>query len=272
MDLGFRRERTSHVSRDRWLVSYADFVTLLFAFFVVLYASAQVDRQRALQVSDAIRSGFQQLGVFQDKKADAAGNPRACDSRRSIAAAERPSLEYGNNSKVELATVNNELQEVLATQIARNEASLLLKSNELVVSLREIGFFDSGSAKMKAGTEKVFAQVAEILRAHSCTLRVEGHTDNVPIHTSQFASNWELSTARASSIVQSLVNTYGIPPELLSAAGYAEFHPASDNSTDQGRALNRRVDLVILSSKPRPALTNRLASLPSSNNASLANR
>lgn len=265
MDLGFRRVRTSHLSHDRWLVSYADFVTLLFAFFVVLYASAQVDRQRAIEVSNAIRSGFQQLGVFEGKSSDATENAPSYKAPRNSGAGEPQSdLKHTNNSNAEeLAELSNELQQALAPQIERKEAALHLDSDELVVSLREIGFFDSGSATMKAGTEKAFAQVADILRVHACTLRVEGHTDNVPIHTTQFASNWELSTARASGLVQSLVNTYGINPELLSAAGYAEFHPASDNSTDQGRALNRRVDLVILNCKPRTQSSEHLASLAS---------
>jgi chemotaxis protein MotB len=243
-----RRRRTDQVSHERWLVSYADFVTLLFAFFVVLYASAQVDRQRALDLSDAIRSGFQQLGVFQGNKPEATGpQPVRGEGRAELTlpqAAEEARL--ATDKAADFAQLRAELQHALAPQIARHEVDVHMGPDGLIVTLREVGFFDSGSAAMKLGAEKAFAQVADILHSHSCALRIEGHTDNVPIHTSQFASNWELSTARATGLVKSLVDDHGISPALLSAAGYAEFHPASTNDTTEGRTLNRRVDLVIL--------------------------
>jgi len=260
--MSIRRRQSAHVSHERWLVSYADFVTLLFAFFVVLYASAQVDRQRALQLSDAIRSGFQQLGVFQGDRADQQGVRPVAWSGGDTQAVDLAALKNlsshpgpGGNSTEDFAGIRSELERALAAQIQRNEVVLHMEPDGLVVTLREIGFFDSGSATIKPGAEGAFARVAGILRAHACALRIEGHTDNVPIHTAQFASNWELSTARATELVKSLVDNYGISPALLSAAGYAEFHPASANTTTQGRALNRRVDLVILKAQPARPLT-----------------
>ncbi len=256
MELNLRRGRAAHVSHERWLVSYADFVTLLFAFFVVLYASAQVDRQRAVQLSDAIKSGFRQLGVFQGDQPRAtefrAGGPSASAvNEMDPARLQNLSNETAPSGKAaDFSAIRNELEQALAAQIERKEATLHMGPDGLVVTLREVGFFDSGSATIKPGAEKAFARIAAILRAHSCALRIEGHTDNVPIHTPQFASNWELSTARATGLVRSLVDDYGISPALLSAAGYAEFHPASANDTSQGRALNRRVDLVIVNSSP----------------------
>jgi chemotaxis protein MotB len=119
-----------------------------------------------------------------------------------------------------------------------------------------MGFFDSGSASIKPGAENAFGRVARILREHDCSVKIEGHTDNIPIHTSQFASNWELSTARATGLVKSLIEQYDISADRLSAAGYAEFHPVSSNDSVKGRQLNRRVDVVILragrSSRPPP--------------------
>jgi chemotaxis protein MotB len=239
-----RRGQTAQVSHERWLVSYADFVTLLFAFFVVLYASAQVDRQRALQLSDAIRSGFQQLGVFQGSKPESKGTQPVRVEQFSMQPADDARREA--HKAADFAQLRRELERALAPQIARNEVKLHMGPDGLIVTLREVGFFDSGSAAIKPGAQKAFGQVAAILRSHSCGLRIEGHTDTVPIHTAQFASNWELSTARATGLVKTLVDEYGISPEMLAAAGYAEFHPASANDTSQGRALNRRVDLVIL--------------------------
>jgi chemotaxis protein MotB len=128
-----------------------------------------------------------------------------------------------------------------------------MESEGLVVSLREIGFFASGSATLKPGSEASIARIAAILRDRRVSMRVEGHTDDVPIHTSQFTSNWELSTARATEMIKLLIARYGFLPGRLSAAGYGEFHPLASNHSAEGRRQNRRLDLVILAdSSPRP--------------------
>jgi chemotaxis protein MotB len=116
----------------------------------------------------------------------------------------------------------------------------------LVLSLREAGFFDTGSALLRPDAVPAFDAMANVLNEQPHFFRIEGHTDNVPIHNERFASNWELSTARATEIVRLLVTKYGFQPETLSAAGYAEFHPATDNATEDGRRTNRRVDVVVL--------------------------
>jgi len=257
-----RHRPDDHVSHERWLVSYADFVTLLFAFFVVLYASAQIDKQRAARLSDAIDSAFQQLGIFERDP----HKPGEVDPKISLPSAVNGGQDLsrcapsgqekmGAGQKQDnFNAIRSELENALSAEIARNEVALHMEADGLVVSLREAGFFDSGSATIKPGAQAAFARVANILREHSCAVRIEGHTDNVPIHTAQFASNWELSTARATSLVKALIVQYDVPSERLSAAGYAEFHPAADNDTAKGRQLNRRVDVVILTS-PRQRLT-----------------
>ncbi len=246
------QQRSEPVNHDRWLVSYADFVTLLFAFFVVLYATAQVDRQRALRLSDAIRSGFQELGVFQN------GNRQAGSAAADIALAKIGAPQQSLPAtavddavrKEQFNAIRNELESALAGEIKRNDVALHMEADGLVVSLHEMGFFDSGSATIKAGAQGAFGRVAHILREHSCLVRIEGHTDNVPIHTSQFASNWELSTARSTGLVKLLIEQYDLSADRLSAAGYAEFHPVSGNDNAKGRQLNRRVDVVILRAGP----------------------
>jgi chemotaxis protein MotB len=120
----------------------------------------------------------------------------------------------------------------------------------LVVSLREIGFYESGSSALRPSSRDAIDRLAAILESRTESLRIEGHTDNVPIHTSHFASNWELSTARASDLIKELVDRYHFDPQRLSAAGYAEFHPVAPNDTAEGRAHNRRVDIVILNPPP----------------------
>jgi chemotaxis protein MotB len=239
-----RRRWTERVSHERWLVSYADFVTLLFAFFVVLYASAEVDQRRAGRLSVAIESAFQQLGVFQADGHKAGKMPHKIPlSGNRTPGGESPVKE-------DISAVQGELENALANEIKRNEAALHLEPDGLVVSLREAGFFDSGSAIMKAQGEDAFRRVAQVLQEHPYGLRIEGHTDTVPIHTAHFASNWELSTARATEIVKILIEQHGIAADRLSAAGYAEFHPVASNDTSKGRQLNRRVDIVILTVPP----------------------
>jgi len=246
------RRRSDHVSHDRWLVSYADFVTLLFAFFVVMYASAQMDQRKAGRLSVAIESAFQQLGIFQ---ADG-HKPGPIPHKIPLSGNRTPGGDA--TQKQDLTAVQGELENALAAEIKRNEVALHLEPDGLVISLREAGFFDSGSAAMKAQAEDAFNRVAQILQEHPYGIRIEGHTDTVPIHTAQFASNWELSTARATELVKILIEQHGVAAERLSAAGYAEFHPVASNSTSKGRQLNRRVDVVILT----VPLPNRLAAEP----------
>jgi chemotaxis protein MotB len=254
-----RRRPAAHISHERWLVSYADFVTLLFAFFVVLYASAQIDKKKALGLSSAIELAFEQLGAFQRDlpkpgtgtagvAANTAGlnlDSAAARNLSRVAVASMGSQE-GFHQKEDLDAIRMELEQALAQQIKRNEVALRLQDDGLVVSLREAGFFDSGSATLKPGGEEAFARVANILQEHSCAVRIEGHTDTVPIHTAQFASNWELSTTRATELVKALIENHGLAPDRLSAAGYAEYHPVASNGSEKGRQMNRRVDVVIL--------------------------
>ena len=260
-----RRRPAPHISHERWLVSYADFVTLLFAFFVVLYASAQVDKKKALVLSGAIETAFEQLGAFQSQALKPGQVPprivdiAAAASEDATAdlnppAPSSPGLQQ-NQKAEDFNALRSELEKALATEISRNEVALRMTPDGLVVSLREVGFFDSGSATIKPGAEGAFARVATILKEHLCAVRIEGHTDTVPIHTSHYASNWELSTARATEMVKSLIEDHGISPERLSAAGYAEYHPVAGNDTTKGRQLNRRVDIVILKAPARRSET-----------------
>ncbi len=131
---------------------------------------------------------------------------------------------------------------------AEDKVSLQIGSRGLVISLKDTEFFDSGSATVRTDSMPLLDNIAQAINTYSNSIRIEGYTDNVPIKTAQFPSNWELSTARATNIVHYLVKTHGVSPERLSAVGYGEYHPIADNSTEQGRQKNRRVDIVVLSS------------------------
>jgi chemotaxis protein MotB len=267
-----RRKRSpTRSNHERWLVSYADFITLLFAFFVVLYASSQVDHKKVGKLAFAIQVAFQELGVFSTSTTHIppdVNDPMPFGTVQVIQNMKR-NTELGlvssrpednlaaASEQNDLATLQAQLQEALHNEIALHEIALRRESDGLVVSLSEFGFFASGSATIKPESLSALDRIASILAINTYKLRIEGHTDNIPIHTAQMASNWELSTARATELVRALIVNHGFEPQRLSAAGYAEFHPVASNLTAQGRAQNRRVDIVILSA---PAAT--LSPLP----------
>jgi chemotaxis protein MotB len=255
-----KKKQHEHVNHERWLVSYADFITLLFAFFVVLYSSAQVDQRKAGRLAMAIQVAFQEMGVFRtsntkiplqdddampfQKVQQVENTQRTADLARIVdpmkgalaSAAQAQSLEETRAL----------IEKALHPEIQRREVTMTVRREGLVVSLKEMGFFDSGSATIRPDALNAITRLAAVLKQRPDNLRVEGHTDNVPIHTPRFSSNWELSTARATDMIRLLITQFGLPPERLSAAGYGEFHPVASNSTVAGRAQNRRLDIVVL--------------------------
>jgi chemotaxis protein MotB len=261
-----RKRARAHANHERWLVSYADFITLLFAFFVVLYSSAQVDQRKVGRLALAIQVAFQELGVFPASTTQIpldTTEPMPFDPVQAIQNAKH-NAELGRISsspnapldavseETDISTLQTELQQALQREISLHSVALHREDEGLVISLREFGFFDSGSAALKPTALPAVDRIASILSIRTCRLRIEGHTDNVPIHTAQIASNWELSTARSTELVRLLIQRYNFAPERLSAAGYAEYHPIASNQTADGRAQNRRVDLVILTQRSAP--------------------
>jgi len=244
------RHPRSRISHERWLVSYADFITLLFAFFVVLYAFAKADERKQVQVSLAIDTAFHALGIFPGT------SHRSTNSSGALAGSGQPGLPINvamdedviSRARVrdDLNQIHRELQQALSSQIAQHTVSIQMGNEGLVISLREAGFFNSGSATPRPETLSTLRPIAMSVSCTPYDVRVEGHTDNVPIHNAEFDSNWELSSARATRIVRMLLDLHAILPERLSAAGYAEFHPVANNQTSEGRAENRRVDLVVM--------------------------
>jgi chemotaxis protein MotB len=239
-----KKKHPEHVNHERWLVSYADFITLLFAFFVVLFASGQSDKKKQVQLRRAMEVAFEHNGIFNphSKTPPLSQDPEAPQTGQPVPLA----LPLPSNPD---AVSEDRIREVVRAQVARQRlptdaVSVRPSPDGLVVSLREAGFFASGSADVKRDALDVLKVVA--LSLPHQPMRVEGHTDNVPIHTAQFATNWELSTARAASITRLLIAQRSADPAQISAVGYAEFHPIAENVTDAGRAQNRRVDIILL--------------------------
>jgi chemotaxis protein MotB len=234
-----RKKRQGSVSHDRWLVSYADFITLLFAFFVVLFATGESDKSKKVELAASIESAFNEMGIFQahTKLPPMIESP---GSGGGDGYARRPAVA----APKDMADVKQRIEEAAQPEIDRGVIGLHDSANGWVISLQEAGFFDSGAADVRPAALPVLNRIAAALP--ETTLRVEGHTDDVPIHTAQFASNWELSSSRASSIARLLLLHANVHAEQMSVAGYAEFHPAASNATAEGRARNRRVDIVLL--------------------------
>ena len=242
-----RKKKHEHVNHERWLVSYADFITLLFAFFVVLFASSQSDKKKQIQISAAMQTAFTPLGMFEahsKKPPLAEGNNTATNANPAALALPLPSARVETTEETEKHLNKLFEAQVAAGQIPPGSVTMHATAEGLVISLHEAGFFPSGSAEVRAASIPVLSSLAATLPAWP--LRIEGHTDNVPIHTVQFATNWELSTARATAIARLLLERGTINPADLSAAGYAEFHPVANNADEAGRAQNRRVDIILL--------------------------
>lgn len=261
-----RPPKKKHASLDRWLVSYADFMTLLFALFVVLFAFAKADQKKQAQVTESIDAAFRSLGIFPESsrlhsKGVAGGSEQAVAPMNIVMGED---VLAPAKVKDDLDQVRRELQQTLSNQVAQHTVSIQMGRDGLVISLREAGFFNSGSATPRPETLPTLRQIAASLGRTPYDLRIEGHTDNIPIHTAEFDSNWELSSARATRIARLFLDMHALPADRLSAAGYAEFHPVASNDAPEGRAQNRRVDLVVLprtkinfalSETPRPTAT-----------------
>ena len=258
------RKHKRHANHERWLVSYADFITLLFAFFVVLYSTSKADLKKQAQVASSIDAAFKTLGLFQQNavRATATGAQNAEKAPVPVNVVMGDDLAAPPEVKQDLERVKQKLEAMLSNQIANHIVALRIGRDGLVISLREAGFYDSGSATPHHESMPILNKIAAALVATPYDLRVEGHTDNVPIHNEQFDTNWELSTTRATRLARIFIAN-GFAPYRLSASGYAEFHPVAENATAEGRGQNRRVDVIVL---PRTTQPNRPdLQLPSSN-------
>ncbi len=224
------------------------------------YSSAQVDKRKAGQLAMAIQVAFQQMGIFDSsnskpglvdtepmpfadvqmienvKRLQAMGRLVNSPQENLAESPDRPNLEE----------VQAKLDKLLAPQIHLRIVSVTASKEGVVVSLREAGFFDSGSTALGPQALPTLSAIVKVIGPER--MRIEGHTDNVPIHNARFDSNWELSTARATEIIKLFITKYAIAPDRLAASGYGEYYPVASNDTAEGRSMNRRVDLVILNS------------------------
>ena len=235
-----KKKGGGHNNSERWLLTYSDLITLLMIFFVVMYALSNVDVAKYKQISESLR-------VAMGGGKTIIGNDDAANVDSEIKPVDDNQTSQTEKTKME------ELKRSVDKYLEQNglNQSVSTKGDErgLVVSINDTLFFDTGKAEVKPDYAKKLIEIGKILSQLNNYIRIEGHTDNIPIKTSEYSSNWQLSSARAANVTELLVNQAGIAPKKLSAVGYGEFRPIGDNSTEEGRLKNRRVDIIIINSK-----------------------
>lgn len=249
-----RRPKTPpHGNQERWLVSYADFVTLLFAFFVMLYAHSKTDTVEAERISQAFREAMEQGRVTQAisrmLKPAPAARAAPAELRRGPPAAQAAAAPAAET--VELLASLNELNEKLKDEIDEGRVELRMERRGLVISLREATLFPSGGETVAPAALPMLEVIARQVRGRPNLIRMEGHTDSMPIRTARFRSNWELSAARAIAMLELYSERFGLERRRLSIGGFGDMAPVASNATLEGRNRNRRVDIVILNEMGR---------------------
>lgn len=253
-----KKKPPEHVNHERWLVSYADFITLLFAFFVVMFASSNADKGKAQQVANSVREALHE-GGFTTLVASVLGGTvddigQGNAQMRGPGGAEKALNEGAHQglgegqggTLVELKPTMEFLLQELSEEISTGKMEVNMEPRGLVVSFREAAFFPSGEAIISDDNLGSIEKVASIIKKLPNPVRMEGHTDSIPIHNSRFNSNWELSAARSIAMLEKFSSDLGISKDKLSIAAYAETAPVDTNETQEGRARNRRVDIVLM--------------------------
>lgn len=269
-----RRREDIHINHERWLISYADFITLLFAFFVVMYSISQVSDSKYRVLSDTFIEAFNQptdsqtnaeptqqltpsndvitpidMGKTSQTPTDQQPTPTIITDQGEISqTVSSATSSVAAVTSDELSQISDLVSEKFSQLI--NDQMIQVSSNELwlQIELKDSILFSSGSAETSDQAQKIFDEIATILKNYSNPVQVEGFTDNIPINSPKYPTNWELSSARASAIVKYLA-ARGVAPDRLSAVGYGEYQPVASNATEEGRAQNRRVAIMVAKRK-----------------------
>lgn len=257
-----RRQRAEHTdNHERWLISYADFITLLFAFFVVMYAISSVNEGKYRVLSDTLVDAFStppkaskpiQIGEPATQLSTSKNKTEAVSAPQPVISPPKPSINE-NRMKQIAQKVESVMQPLI------DKGLITVKHNRLWVEVEMNSniLFGSGSSDLEDEADGPLRALAGVLRTLPNYIDVEGHTDNVPINTKVFPSNWELSAARAASVVH-LFSNNGVAPKRMAAIGFAQYHPKASNETLAGRRANRRVVVVILADKHARRMTEEL--------------
>lgn len=227
--------------KGRWLLSYADFITLLFAFFVVLYTTSDRDPGRYHTFGDALTNAFSKNDQAQATNTLVSVLPKVLNEE------EQKKIELEKLHRENMHVIARAIMDTMSSMMKDGQVRVTQSQRGLAVEINASLLFSSGQASLTPESTKVLVELAKTLRVDNHDIQIEGHTDDTPINTPNFPTNWELSTARASSVVR-LFAENGVIPERMVAAGYGEFKPIEPNTTPEGRARNRRVLITLLTS------------------------
>ncbi len=226
-------------SHERWLITYADMITLLLVFFIVMYTMSKIDASRFEAIAQSLHKVMGGQGAILYDGAPGL-SPGAYEPSPDLG------KEMERRETESLLAIKKQVEAYLEEQGLQGKVSVALEERGLLISFQDVVLFPLGSASLSPDSKVIVRQIGGILSQVDNYVRVEGHTDSLPINTTVFPSNWELSTARAARVVRELVAANKIPPERLSASGYGEYRPKKPNDVEENRRFNRRVDIVIL--------------------------
>jgi chemotaxis protein MotB len=238
-----KKKHEEHENHERWLVSYADFITLLFAFFVVMYSISSVNEGKFRTVSDSIKAALNPIvSPASTAVPFTIGQNKAVTVNPTIESAKEPAVRR-------LREIMRSLKNQTQLEITQLQE---LTNGDIVLTLPDTVLFHAGESVLQPAARPFLQAIGEVLIELDRHVRVEGHTDNVPIGTAQFPSNWELSATRAVTVVRALSEQYGVQSDHLTAVGHADSRSITDNLTPESRAKNRRVEIVVLERKLTP--------------------
>ena len=252
-----KKHEDEHVNHERWMVSYADFVTLMFALFVAMYAIALKDHSSGKRVAESVREAVATGGlastvrVFLSKDPSVKTGASAGLSPKDLQTAKNDPdpLSKGDPSLLE---PYKKINEQLKKQVEAGDIRVRLEGRGLVITLAEKAFFPSGDDAIYPTAYPSIEHLAKIMAELPNAVRLEGHTDAVPIHNARFENNWQLSTARSIAVLKLFETRYGLDPSRFAVAGYAQNQPVAPNGTEEGRAKNRRVEIIVLGRQAAP--------------------
>jgi chemotaxis protein MotB len=243
-----RQKRAEHDNHERWLISYADFVTLLLAFFVVLYAISSLNEGKYKVFSTSLITAFGKEEASQSPSIVPLITPLSQEDLLMKSLVDRRNARLAERMRAQqerMQGVARDLNQAMESLVKSGQVRVTQTSRGVELDISASVLFATGDAVLQGSAVKILGEVAQVLRSGEQFIEVEGHTDNVPISTSRYPSNWELSSARASSVVRLFIER-GLAGSRLTVVGLADNHPIASNDTPEGRALNRRVAIIVL--------------------------
>lgn len=228
-----KRKPEEHDNLDRWLITYSDLITLLLAFFIMMYTFSKSDAQKYKEVTEQLKAIF------------TGGSGVASEGSAPGKVAFEVPLKTPGSSEDLKERLEEEIRKLAGNGALQKNISVITDERGIVINVLDEAFFDPGKADLKPGARRTLDTIAPVIGTINNAVRVEGHTDNVPISTAEFRSNWELSVRRATEVVRYLIEKHDMSPGRVSAVGYAEYHPVAPNDTAENRSRNRRIEIIV---------------------------